>query len=290
MKFLLNPMSVLKHYLPRSAGAIGICVLFGSLTACGPADIPTGINDPNEARNRGVHEWNKRVDTQLLGGSEEGAEAEIPLSEDEGQPTAGIDDSIEGGATDAPARGASNALIALSNFGTNLDNPRRVVNSLLQVRPGDAAHNTLRFGINSTVGILGLIDVAGAAGLPEIDTDFGETLHVWGVSEGNFQELPVVGPSTQRDTAGMAVDFVMNPLWYVFPWPQNLVANGFTWAGEATDRFRYSDTVDSIYRDSADSYAQSRLIYLQNRRFEMSRGEVTENDESIDLFEELYGD
>ncbi len=278
MKQLIIPMILQEEYVPKRLCAIGLLAVVTGLSACGPAAIPTGINDPNEAQNRRVHEFNKELDRRV--GGESTVKAEAPDG-----------DALPDPADAVPATdNASPLLIAVSNFGTNLDTPRKIVNSLLQVRPGDAAHNTMRFGINSTIGLGGVFDVARAAGLPDIDTDFGETLHVWGVPEGKYQELPVIGPSFQRDTAGRVVDFAMNPLWYVLPWPTNLVANGFTWAGEATDRIRYSDTFDSLLYDSVDSYAQSRLIYLQNRRFDMSRGELSENDESVDLYEELYGD
>ncbi|WP_161470989.1 MlaA family lipoprotein [Tropicimonas marinistellae] len=288
---MTTPLVSQTGYCRRPFSAIGLLSALVALTACGPAAIPTEINDPNEARNREIHAFNKRLDEQILGGGDvaEGGGAALPEI-DETEPEALAPEVAPAApVADAPLAPVSPALIALANFGANLDNPRRIANSLLQVRPGDAAHNTLRLGINSTIGIFGLIDVARAAGLPEIDTDFGETLHVWGVPEGTYQELPVIGPSTQRDTVGMAVDFVGNPLWYIFPWPQNLAANGFTWAGEATDRVRYAETVDSLLYDSADSYAQTRLVYLQNRRFEMSRGEVAEED-YFDPYEELYGD
>lgn len=271
---------MMKHLITTSPGGgkafrrrcwlAGLLSGIALLSGCGPAPIPTGIDDPYEAANRRVHAFNKKLDQALGGGRDARAEAAE--------------------ASDAPIKPVSPTLIAVSNFGTNLDTPRKIVNSLLQVRPGDAAHNTMRFGINSTLGLLGIFDVARAAGLPEVDTNFGETLHVWGVPEGPYQELPVVGPSTGRETAGRFVDFGMNPLWYVFPWPQSILANGATWASEATDRIRYGETVESILYDSEDSYAQSRLIYLQNRRFELSRGELAENDESLDLFEEFYGD
>ncbi|WP_089233544.1 MlaA family lipoprotein [Tropicimonas sediminicola] len=272
-------------YFPRRLSAIALSGLLLVPAGCGPAAIPSGINDPNEASNREVHEFNKRLDERVLGGGPE-AESPAPVV---GDAPAAVDDSTVVAAEEAPLEGPGPLLIMVANFGANLDNPRRIANSLLQVRPGDAAHNTLRLGINSTIGVFGLFDVARAAGLPEIDTDFGETLHVWGVPEGPYQELPVIGPSTRRDTVGMAVDFAGNPLWYLFPWPQNLVANGFTWAGEATDRLRYSETVDSVLYDSADSYAQTRLIYLQNRRFELGRGEVAEED-YFDPYEDIYGD
>jgi phospholipid-binding lipoprotein MlaA len=285
MKHLLTSPLSARGYCRRPVNAIALLAGLALLSACGPAPIPDGIDDPYEAHNRKIHEFNKRLDAGLLGSGDESdvGESSPAAPDDADIPLSAAADS------DAPPPEVSPALIALANFGANLDNPRRIANSLLQARPGDAAHNTLRLGINSTVGIFGLIDVARAAGLPEIDTDFGETLHVWGVPQGAYQELPVIGPSTQRDTVGMAVDFVGNPLWYIFPWSQNLAANGFTWAGEATDRFRYSDTVDSLLYESADSYAQSRLIYLQNRRFELTRGEVAEQD-YVDPYEDIYGD
>ncbi len=283
-------IDVLTNRLPRGErlySRTAVLAVALGLASCGPASIPSEINDPNEVANRRVHEFNKSLDRSLGGGSD--VQAASPEDAEELE-TDGTVLSAAPEELDAAPSEVSPLLIAVANFGTNLDTPRKIVNSLLQVRPGDAAHNTLRFGINSTVGVFGLMDVARAAGLPEVDTDFGETLHVWGVPEGPYQELPVVGPSTRRDTVGRTVDFAMNPLWYVFPWPQNLVANGFTWAEEATDRIRYGETVNSILYESEDSYAQSRLIYLQNRRFEMSRGDLAENDESLDLFEEFYGD
>lgn len=285
MKLLLTSPLCARGYCCRPVVAIALFAGLALLTACGPAAIPNDINDPFEAKNRKVHEFNKRVDQRAFGGAEETEVGESPLPDE-----ANADPVLPAPAeSDAPPAEASPFLIALANFGNNLDNPRRIANSLLQVRPGDAARNTMRLGINSTIGVFGLFDVAGAAGLPEVDTDFGETLHVWGVPEGAYQELPIIGPSTQRDTVGMAVDFVGNPLWYLFPWPQNLAANGFTWVGEATDRLRYSTTVESLLYDSADSYAQSRLIYLQNRRFDLQRGKVADED-YVDPYEDIYGE
>ncbi len=264
--------------------SVGVLTLAG-LTACGPAKIPNGINDPGEAANRRVHAFNKRLDQAMGGGKRDRqpAASEAPAE-------AAAADAAPPDMSDAQVEEVSPLLIGVSNFGANLDTPRKVVNSLLQLRPGDAARNTLRFGLNSTVGLLGIFDVARAAGLPAVEADFGQTLHVWGVPEGRYQEMPIVGPSTARDTAGRIVDFAMNPLWYVIPWPGNLVANGATWAGTATDRIRYGETAESILYDSADSYTQSRMVYLQSRRFELGRGAQPENDESLDLFEEYYGD
>lgn len=285
---------------------MGLFALVVALTGCGPASIPSEANDPFEAQNRRVHEWNKDFNRRFFGsgagseadastseppiddGNEIEAGDEIALDDPDGElidPYAALDGST---AVEPAAQPVSPIIVGLANFGTNLDNPRRVLNSLLQLRPGDAAHNTMRFAINSTIGIGGLVDVAGMGGLNEIDTNFSETMHVWGVPEGAYQELPVFGPSTQRDTVGAMVDLAINPLWYALDWPVNLAANTFVWAGEATDRIRYSDTVDSLYFESEDSYSQARLIYLQNRRFELRRGELAEED-YFDPYEELYG-
>jgi phospholipid-binding lipoprotein MlaA len=157
----------------------------------------------------------------------------------------------------------------IGNFAGNVDLPRSVVNNVLQLRPQDAAHNTLRFVVNSTVGVLGLFDPASRIGLDARETDFGATLYVWGVGEGHYQELPVLGPSTARDTFGAVVDMALNPLSYVLPSPEKYsttVAKGLSTLG---DRYTYGTTVDSILYESADSYAQARVLYLENRRYEL---------------------
>jgi len=124
--------------------------------------------------------------------------------------------------------------------------------------------------VNTTVGLGGLFDPATEMGLPAAtDADFGQTLHVWGASEGAYIELPVLGPSTQRDTFGTFVDFFTNPLSYVLESPESVIRRGSNVAGGLTRRTRFSDTIDQILYDSADSYAQSRSIYLQGRRFEL---------------------
>ena len=138
----------------RSFGAVtGLALL---LSACGPATIPSGIDDPQEAQNRAVHAFNRGLDRNLL------------------RPTANTYSRIR----PEPVENG------ISNFAGNLDLPGDVVNNLLQLRIGRAAENTLRFAINSTVGIGGLFDPATALGVAGDPTDFGETLHVWGAPEG----------------------------------------------------------------------------------------------------------
>lgn len=220
------------------------------LAACGPAAIPDGIQDPHEAQNRAIHTENVALDKALV----------RPASE-----TYGV--------FPKPLRQG------VGHFADNIDTPRMVVNSILQGRVEDAVHSTFRFVLNSTIGIGGLFDPATGIGLESRNTDFGETLHVWGAPEGNYVELPVIGPSTDRDAAGLIVDRFLNPFSYILPSPQRyapVVAGGLSKLGE---RATYGSTVDSVLYDSADSYAQSRTIYLQNRRYRLLRFHTGEDGE-----------
>jgi len=158
-----------------------------------------------------------------------------------------------------------------------------VVNNLLQGNVEGALTNTTRFLLNSTIGFAGLVDVGEIAGLNEVDTDFGETLHVWGVGEGYYMENPFRGPSTQRDTAGRIVDLFLNPLPEALSGSQNDVRIGAQAVDVVGDRARFGQTVDSVLYDSADSYAQSRLIYLQSRRFALGRAEDADYDDPYAL-------
>lgn len=205
------------------------------------------INDPHEAQNRRVHDFNKAVDARVV------------------SPVA---DLVSGrGDKTTEVSGRMGAMDAVINIGANLSLPGKITNNLLQGRPGPAIQNFFRFGVNTTIGIGGIFDLAGSDfGLPEVDTDFGETLAVWGVPEGAYLELPLLGPSTQRDAFGKLVDVVIDPLWLVLDGDQMALAYGFRIGSKAGDRARFGDTVDSVLKDSADSYAQTRLIYLMHRR------------------------
>jgi phospholipid-binding lipoprotein MlaA len=123
--------------------------------------------------------------------------------------------------------------------------------------------------VNATLGLGGILDVASDLGLAEDSSDFGETLHVWGLPEGAYLELPLFGPSTERDAVGDVVDLFTNPLDYVLPPRPRQAKTAVRIVAKVGERGEFSDTVDSILYDSADSYAQLRLIYLQNRRFDL---------------------
>ena len=140
---------------PRS---IVLAAVVALVSACAAPEVTQLINDPYEEQNRAVHEFNKQVDTAIL----------KPLT------------GAAGGRNGEPGV----FLTTVGNFAGNIDLPRMVVNDVLQANPEDAAHNFTRFLINSTFGIAGLFDPATAWGLPVRSSDFGETLHVWGVPRG----------------------------------------------------------------------------------------------------------
>lgn len=98
----------------------------------------------------------------------------------------------------------------VSNVYNNLAEIPTLVNLGLQLQGEDAAITAGRVGVNTTVGLLGLFDVATPLGLQRQDADFGQTLGVWGVNEGPFLMLPILGPSNLRDTAGIGADMLIN--------------------------------------------------------------------------------
>lgn len=232
------------------------------LAACGGTPSGDGFNDPFEPTNRKVHAFNKGVDRALVGPASKGF----------------------GGVPEPLKR-------AVGNMADTLDLPGDIANNLLQLRLVAAAENTLRLGANLTFGLGGTIDIASELGLPENPTDFGETLHVWGVGEGPYVELPLAGPSTVRDTVGAVVDVALNPVRLALPEKEATAATVLKLFSRLGDRDRFSDTVDSLLYDSADSYAQARLLYLQNRRFELGRGRgATDDSQSDDGFIDPYAD
>ena len=234
------------------------------LGACAAAPAPSGINDPYEARNRDVHEFNRGLDRGVVGPASKGY----------------------GGILPEPLRRG------LGNVARTLDIPGDIANNLLQLRVADAAQNTLRLGVNLTMGVAGIFDASTALGLAGKPTDFGETLHVWGVGEGAYLELPFVGPSTSRDAVGMVVDVALNPVVLVLAEREVLAGTVLKLLTRLGDRDRFSETVESVLYDSADSYAQTRLLYLQNRRFELGQGDGSaadgaEDEGFIDPYEDI---
>jgi phospholipid-binding lipoprotein MlaA len=240
---------------------LGIVLIAGlALAGCAgrqQAAGPDGIADPYEPLNRKVHAFNTGVDRVLF------------------KARPGAPQTVDNGVTRS-----------LENAGANLSLPGKVIDSLLQGRPEPAVKNTFRFVINTTLGIGGLFDPAAASfSLPEIDTDFGETLAVWGVGEGAYVELPLLGPSTGRDAVGRVVDMAMNPLGTVLEGSDATAATTVRIAGKVAARKRYGGLIESILYGSADSYAQSRLMYLQMRRHQLA-GKENQDALAMDPYED----
>jgi phospholipid-binding lipoprotein MlaA len=236
--------------------SIVITALF--LSACTIA--PDGVSDfdPFEAQNREMHEFNKGFDTAIFG-------------------------PIRGGVSNVSPELTQPVI----NFADNVGLPGMVLNGVLQADLEGALQNTLRFAVNSTIGVGGLFDPAIELRLAEAETDFGETLAVWGVPEGAYLELPLIGPSTERALAGRVVDSVLDPLKDVGLPAQIKYGSASRVLARVLKRIQFGETVDSILYDSADSYLQQRLIYLQNRRFELG---TTVVEESVDPYADLYGE
>ncbi|WP_372837579.1 VacJ family lipoprotein [Phaeovulum sp.] len=223
------------------------------LVSCAEQQVASGINDPYEQSNRQTHEFNLALSNAVAGM---------------------VDGDSDGGPVTKVA----------ANFAANLGLPNKILNSLLQGRIEPAVMNTLRLVVNTTFGVGGLFDAAGTSfDLPEQYTDFGETLYVWGVGEGAYLELPVIGPSTERDAAGKVVDFFLDPLGTVLTEREHNAVRVLRGAGNAAGKLRYAGSVSDMLQGSADSYAQARLIYLQNRRFALG---ATSDDDVFDPYAE----
>ncbi len=152
------------------------------------------------------------------------------------------------------------------NFLNNLNSPVIFANDLFQGEGDRAGTTMVRFGINSTVGILGLVDVASDLGYPYHDEDFGQTLAVWGVNDGPYFYFFVLGPSSARDFTGFVVDRGLDPLTYVgWGHDNQWVPIARTVLNVLDLRSRNIETLDEIERTSVDYYASIRSLYRQSR-------------------------
>ncbi len=250
-------LSAVRRCLTRLISVGLICL---AVAGCSPPPLPAVTPDPYEERNRSVHGFNKTLDQAIVRPSAFGY----------------------GGVTPGPLRSG------IQNFSLNLGLPSDILNSLLQARPGAALENTVRLAVNTTIGIGGVFDPATAMGIKGVPTGYGETLHVWGMAEGNYVEIPLVGPSNDRDALGLVMDIFLDPLRFALPTAEANAATGIQILAGLGRRYRYSDTIDAILYESADSYAQLKLLYLQNRRFQL--GQTVENDaDFVDPYEDAYG-
>ncbi len=175
---------------------------------------------------------------------------------------------------------------AISRFSDNLSMPGAIVNNVLQGNMKGATEDTYRFIVNTTIGLLGFFDPATEFNMPDAtQADFGETLFVWGVREGAYIELPFFGPSTERETVGLVVDFFLNPLDYWIRDPVEYYTAGARVSDILSTRQRFLRTIDGVLYESADSYLENRSIYFQNRQFVLGRQDA---DDYLDPYDDPY--
>lgn len=210
------------------------------LAGCAQPVSRDAVTDPLEGLNRVSHGVNKATDAVVI----------RPASQVYGRFTPGV------------------LRQSVDNFAGNLSQPSYFVNDMLQGQIDDAGHNLFRFLINTTIGLGGLFDPARSFGLDARRSDFGQTLYSWGVGEGAYFELPLLGPSTGRHTVGRIVDAALDPVGQVTKTvPERQARRTLQFVDRVGDRHSFHDNVDSILYDSVDSYSQARSVYLQSRRF-----------------------
>jgi len=155
----------------------------------------------------------------------------------------------------------------IGNFLSNLKMPLIIVNQLLQGQGGNAIDSTGRFLVNTTAGILGLIDVADNIGLEKKQEDFGQTLATWGVGDGFYLVLPIFGPSNVRDTAGMMLTYATDPInAYAIREDETWILPVRTATNAIDQRSKIIDEVNALRDNSLDYYAAVRSSYYQNRK------------------------
>jgi phospholipid-binding lipoprotein MlaA len=157
----------------------------------------------------------------------------------------------------------------VANFFDNLSMPVVLLNDLLQAKPVAAGEDAARFVVNSTAGLLGLVDVASRLGLPENDEDFGQTLGRWGVPAGPYVVLPVLGPSTVRDALALPVDALSHPhVWFV----PTVATAGAGVVNAVNTRAAYLEEIRENRRTAIDYYVFVRNAWLQNREEKVRDG------------------
>ena len=237
------------------------CLVFTALACFGlagcatapPASQPEALadyrtnNDPLEPTNRFLYQVNDGLDTYLF------------------RPVAVAYRYAVPGVVRRPVH----------NLLQNIASPIVFANDVMQAKPRRAGDTMMRFLINSTAGAGGLFDVATDLGYPSHTSDFGVTMALWGVGEGPYLLLPVLGPSNFRDAGGYGADTALDPFtWATFGGSTALYYSKSA-LGAIDKRERLIETIDETKKSALDPYATFRSLYNQNRR---STVESTRND------------
>lgn len=173
----------------------------------------------------------------------------------------------------------------IGNALSNLREPYTILNDLLQGKFRKAGRDTGRFVINSTLGLLGLADVATEMDLPRQREDFGQTLAVWGVPSGPYLVLPFLGPSNLRDAFGLVPTYAgADPV--NLNSPERYYATGLRFIGVRANLLPFDD----VFELQPDKYLFLREAYRQRRAMLISDGELSVDDGEDDLLDELLED
>jgi ABC-type transporter lipoprotein component MlaA len=223
------------------------------LTGCFSNSADDG--DPLEGVNRVIYEVNDTLDKALI------------------KPVAKVYNKV------AP-KGVRQGV---TNFFDNVGYINVIANDLLQGKLRQASHDTGRFLLNSTVGVGGLLDVAGHAGMVQNDEDLGQTFGVWGAGEGAYIVLPIRGPNSVRDAPDIVTSALLNPLFYVgstVAFPLGIL-NGINERANLLEATRIRDEA------ALDAYSFTREAYRQNREYKIYDGNPPERE--LEYIEEPEG-
>ena len=201
------------------------------------------VNDPFENLNRKTFEFNENMDEKIL----------KPIAETYSE----LPPKIK---------------LGFSNFFNNLEEVDTFVNQLLQGKPKESINDFTRFIINTTIGLGGFIDVASKVGLERHEEDFGQTLAVWGVGQGPYIMLPILGPSTLRDTLSRPVSSFLSVTFHMTETDVNLALKGM----DAIETREKLLDVEALL--SGDKYAFVKDAYIQSMYYEIKDGEDVEDD------------
>ncbi len=201
-------------------------------------------DDPLEPMNRAIFEFNEIVDDNVLKPIAKGYKYVTP-------------DPVE---------------VGISNFFSNLGEIGTITNDLLQLKFAQAGRDTMRFFLNSTLGIFGIFDVATPLGLSKNKEDFGQTLGFWGVPDGPYLVLPFLGPSSFRDGPSMMVDYELSPVEQLHH-EERQVLQTLDIVDTRARLLRATKILDTAAKDK---YIFIRESYLQKRESQVNDGNVKE--------------
>jgi phospholipid-binding lipoprotein MlaA len=222
----------------RLKSAVLVVALSGLLGGCATSGNP---KDPIEGFNRAMYGLNDALDTVLIKPVAQGYDAVLPN----------------------PVR------TGVTNFFGNIADLFIGVNNLLQGKPDQAVSDIGRVLVNSTIGILGVIDWATDMGMEKHEEDFGQTFGRWGVGDGAYVVLPFFGPRTVRDTAGLIVDSAVDPVGHVDHVPTRNTLLALRVVDIRADLL----PADKVIEEAAlDKYSYIRDGYLQNRHSQIHDG------------------